>query len=49
MSVSHVTVALVFRATTTERDLLPSLLAAGDDLEPEIAEMARQRRLVVLD
>ena len=44
-----VSVALVFRATTTERDLLPQLLAAGDDLEPEIAEMARQRRTVVLD
>jgi MOSC domain-containing protein YiiM len=44
-----VTAALVFRATTTERDLLPSLLAAGDDLEPEIAEQARERRLVVLD
>jgi MOSC domain-containing protein YiiM len=44
-----VTAALVFRATTTERDLLPRLLAAGDDLEPEIAEMARQRRLVTLD
>jgi len=47
---SHdVTAALVFRATTTERGLLPQLLAAGDDLEPEIAEMARERRLVVLD
>lgn len=44
-----VSVALVFRATTTERDLLPQLLAAGDDLEPEIAEMARERRTVVLD
>lgn len=44
-----VTAALVFRATTTERDLLPQLLAAGDDLEPEIAEMARERRLIVLD
>ena len=44
-----VTAALVFRATTIERDLLPSLLAAGDDLEPEIAEQARERRLVVLD
>jgi hypothetical protein len=40
---------LVFRATTTERDLLPQLLAAGDDLEPEIAELARRRRLVTLD
>jgi MOSC domain-containing protein YiiM len=44
-----VTAALVFRATTTERDLLPQLLAAGDDLEPEIAELARRRRLVTLD
>jgi MOSC domain-containing protein YiiM len=44
-----VTAALVFRATTTERDLLPSLLAAGDDLEAGIAELARERRLVVLD
>ncbi len=44
-----VTAALVFRATTTDRDLLPLLLAAGEDLEPEIAENARQRRLVVLD
>ena len=44
-----VTAALVFRATTTERDLLPELLAAGADLEPEIAELARRRRLVTLD
>ena len=44
-----VTAALVFRATTTERDLLPQLLAAGDDLEPEIAELARERRQLVLD
>jgi MOSC domain-containing protein YiiM len=44
-----VTAALVFRATTTERDLLPRLLAAGDDLEPEIADLARRRRLVTLD
>lgn len=43
-----VTSALVFRATTTERDLLPQLLAAGEDLEPEIAGMARERRLVTL-
>lgn len=41
--------ALVYRAITTERELLPQLLAAGDDLEPEIAEMARERRLVSLD
>ena len=29
-----VTVSLVFRAETTERDLLPQLLAAGDSLHP---------------
>ena len=29
-----VTVSLVFRAETTERDLLPRLLAAGDSLHP---------------
>ena len=44
-----VSVSLVFRATTTERDLLPELLAAGDDLEPEIAELARERRTIALD
>jgi MOSC domain-containing protein YiiM len=44
-----VTAALVFRATTTDRDSLPLLLAAGEDLEPGIAELARERRLVVLD
>lgn len=44
-----VSAALVFRATTTERELLPLLLAAGDDLEPEIAEMARERRMIVMD
>lgn len=31
----EVTVALMFRALTTERSLLPQLLAAGEDLEPE--------------
>jgi MOSC domain-containing protein YiiM len=30
-----VTVAVMFRAFTTERDLLPALLAAGEDLDPE--------------
>ena len=33
----------------TERDLLPSLLAAGDDLDPEIREDVYARRLVELD
>jgi MOSC domain-containing protein YiiM len=44
-----VTASLVFRATTTERDLLPQLLDAGEDLEPEIAELARTRSLMTLD
>lgn len=39
----EVTAALVFRATTLERELLPSLLAAGDDLDPELREMARKQ------
>lgn len=30
-----VTIALMFRAFTTDRDLLPELLAAGDDLDEE--------------
>ncbi|GAA3690674.1 MOSC domain-containing protein [Microlunatus aurantiacus] len=41
----EVTVSLMFRAFTTERDLLGSLLAAGDDLDPETqAEIAVARR-----
>ncbi len=44
-----VTVSLVFRATTIERDLLPLLLAAGDDLDPGIREDAIAGRLVELD
>ena len=44
-----VSISLVFRATTTERDLLPSLLAAGDDLDPEIRESVHAKRLVELD
>lgn len=36
-----VTVGLQFRAVTTERELLPELLAAGDALHPETAERAR--------
>ncbi|MCH0563359.1 MOSC domain-containing protein [Streptomyces sp. MUM 2J] len=36
-----VTVALVFRARTTERPLLPRLLAAGEALHPEAREAAR--------
>lgn len=36
-----VTSRLAFRALTRERDLLPSLLAAGGDLPEELQEMAR--------
>jgi len=35
-----VTVAVAFRAVTTERELLPRLLAAGDALHPEGREQA---------
>ena len=37
-----VTVALQFRAVTTERALLPRLLAAGDALHPDGREAARR-------
>ncbi len=37
-----VTVALVFRATTTERHLQPRLLVAGEALHPEIRAWARE-------
>lgn len=38
----EVTVALAFRAGTTERALLPGVLAAGDALHPELLEMAEK-------
>ncbi|MCN9241466.1 MOSC domain-containing protein [Streptomyces sp. RY43-2] len=38
----EVTVALQFRASTTERHLLPSLLAAGEALHPESLAAARE-------
>ncbi|MFH8488077.1 MOSC domain-containing protein [Streptomyces longisporoflavus] len=37
-----ITVALQFRAVTTERELLPSLLSAGDALHSELKETARK-------
>jgi MOSC domain-containing protein YiiM len=37
----EVTVALQFRAVTTERDLLPQLAAAGEALHPESARQVR--------
>ncbi|CAM5716257.1 Sulfurase OS=Streptomyces antimycoticus OX=68175 GN=SSPO_044220 PE=4 SV=1 [Streptomyces antimycoticus] len=38
------TVAFVFRAETTERELLPRVLAAGDALHPEAREAALKYR-----
>ncbi|NEB38573.1 MOSC domain-containing protein [Streptomyces sp. SID14515] len=38
----EVTAALQFRASTTERTLLPSLLAAGEALHPEALRKARE-------
>ena len=40
-----VTVALVFKAETTDRGLMPRLLAAGDDLPDELARSVRQHKL----
>ena len=37
-----VTAAMEIRATTTERELLPRLRAAGDDLHPEALAAARK-------
>jgi MOSC domain-containing protein YiiM len=44
-----VTVNFMFRATTTERELLPRLLAAEAYLDPETIEMARQGKVFLLD
>ncbi len=44
-----VTVSVAFRATTTERELLPRLLAAGDDLIPELRELAAGEQTLALD
>lgn len=44
-----VTVAMAFRATTTDRELLPRLLEAGDDLDPELRESALRKSLIALD
>jgi MOSC domain-containing protein YiiM len=38
-----VTVALFFRATLNQPELLPRLLAAGDDLDPKTRELALRR------
>jgi MOSC domain-containing protein YiiM len=44
-----VSIGLVFRATTTERDLLPRLLAAEAYLDQETIEMVRRREVFLLD
>jgi MOSC domain-containing protein YiiM len=44
-----VTSALLFRATTTQRELLPRLLAARAYLDPETLEMVERRTTMVLD
>ena len=44
-----VNIGLVFRATTTERDLLPRLLAAKAYLDDETIEMVRRREVFLLD
>lgn len=44
-----VTVELFFRALTTEAELLPRLLAAGDSVPPEIVELVHKRSAVELD
>jgi MOSC domain-containing protein YiiM len=44
-----VTISLAFRATTTERDLLPRLLAAEAYLDDGTIEMVRRREVFLLD
>jgi len=45
----EVSVSLVYRATTTERELLPGLLAAGDDLPDELRQLVADRAGFDLD
>ena len=44
-----VTIALAYRAVTTERDLLPYLLTAGDSLVKPLRDEATAKSRVVLD
>jgi MOSC domain-containing protein YiiM len=44
-----VTISLMFKATTTDRELLPRLLAAESYLDAETIEMARQGKVFLLD
>lgn len=45
----EITLAMSFRALTRERDLLPRLLEAGDDLDPELRQAAVSKTLTTLD
>jgi MOSC domain-containing protein YiiM len=45
----EVTVALLFKATTTERELLPQLLSAEAYLDAETIDMARRGKVFLLD
>lgn len=45
----RVSITMMFKATTTERELLPQLLAAEAYLDAETIDMARQGRIFLLD
>ena len=45
----RVSITMMFKATTTERELLPQLLAAEAYLDSETIEMARQGKVFLLD
>jgi MOSC domain-containing protein YiiM len=45
----QVSISLVFRATTTERNLLPQLLAAESYLDRGTLEMVRRREVFLMD
>jgi MOSC domain-containing protein YiiM len=45
----RVSITMIFKSTTTERELLPQLLAAEAYLDSETIEMARQGRVFLLD
>ncbi len=44
-----ITVELFFRSLTTEADLLPRLLEAGDSVPPEVVELVHKRSVIELD
>ncbi|MEU0882373.1 MOSC domain-containing protein [Lentzea sp. NPDC005914] len=44
-----VTVELFFRALTTEAELLPRLLEAGDSVPPQVIELVHKRSVIELD